>query len=260
MDCSLCSAHRTGSSALRRHVPLVNHVGDGSHHLPMPPSRMRLAAPPLTRLLDDLVKDGLILRERSTLDRRQILLKLTQRGAKFSRELLASVNSVASPTQIEAIERLSLSLEQFPSSAGKRCLLWIGRSHSAGWLGYDVRQTLLDQIGQLAGSRARTTAAPVYASANQHPPIGTFAGIIGIVVLVVGATTVFAQLQVSLNLIWGIRAHPGNAVWGWLHRRVLSVGVPCTTSCVSPAASTSSAKGVARRPTPLFVTRSALPR
>ena len=92
-------------------------------------------------------------------------------------------------------------------------------------VGYDVRQTLLDQIGQLAGSGARTTAAAVYASAHQHPSIGNFAGIASIVVSVVGATTVFAQLQASLNLIWGIRARPGNAIWGWLHRRVLSIGV-----------------------------------
>lgn len=96
-------------------------------------------------------------------------------------------------------------------------------------VGYDVRQTLLDQIGQLAGSEARTTAAAVYASAHQHPSIGTFAGIVGIVISVVGATTVFAQLQASLNLIWGLRAHPGNAVWGWLHRRVLSIGVIAAT-------------------------------
>ena len=96
-------------------------------------------------------------------------------------------------------------------------------------VGYDVRQTLLDQIGQLAGSEARTTAAAVYASAHQHPSIGTFAGIVGIVISVVGATTVFAQLQASLNLIWGLRAHPGNAVWEWLHRRVLSIGVIAAT-------------------------------
>lgn len=92
-------------------------------------------------------------------------------------------------------------------------------------VGYDARQTLLQQIGQIAGSEARTTAAAVYASAHQHPSFGNFAGIAGIVISVVGATTVFAQLQASLNLIWGIRAHSGNAVWGWLHRRVLSIGV-----------------------------------
>jgi len=96
-------------------------------------------------------------------------------------------------------------------------------------VGYDARETLLDQIGKLAGSEARTSAAAVYASANQHPSIGTFAGVVGIIVSLVGATTVFAQLQASLNLIWGIRAHPGNAVWGWLHRRVLSVGVIAAT-------------------------------
>lgn len=91
--------------------------------------------------------------------------------------------------------------------------------------GYDVRQTVLDQIGQLAGADARATAAAVYDSALEHPALGSFAGMAGIVVSLVGATTVFAQLQAALNHIWGIRAHPGNAVWGWLRRRVLSLGV-----------------------------------
>src|SRR5699024_6447698 len=29
----------------------------------------------------------------------------------------------------------------------------------------------------------------------------------------------------ALNRIWGIRSRPGRALWGWLRRRVLSIGV-----------------------------------
>ena len=50
-------------------------------------------------------------------------------------------------------------------------------------------------------------------------------GWVGLVVSLVGATTVFAQLQHSLNLIWGIDVRPGNAIWSWMRRRILSMGV-----------------------------------
>jgi len=50
-------------------------------------------------------------------------------------------------------------------------------------------------------------------------------GIAGLAVAVVGATTVFAQLQASLNRIFGVVATPSNALWGWLRRRVISFGV-----------------------------------
>lgn len=91
--------------------------------------------------------------------------------------------------------------------------------------GYDARATVLNQIGSMAGADARTAAAAVYDSAQKHPSAGSITGIASIVVALVGATTIFAQLQSALNLIWGIRSHPGNAILGWLHRRVLSVGV-----------------------------------
>jgi membrane protein len=42
---------------------------------------------------------------------------------------------------------------------------------------------------------------------------------------VFGATTVFAQLQASLNAILGVQASPSAALWTWLRRRLLSLGV-----------------------------------
>lgn len=92
-------------------------------------------------------------------------------------------------------------------------------------LGQGAQDAMLAQIGALAGSDARTAAQVVVDSANSHPSLGSIAGLVGIGMALIGATTVFAQLQTSLNRIWSIEARPGNAIWTWLHRRVLSMGV-----------------------------------
>ena len=92
-------------------------------------------------------------------------------------------------------------------------------------LGFDAQGTLLGQIQSLAGNQARSVAEAVVDSANKRPSIGSIVGVLGIIVSLIGATTVFAQLQSSLNRIWGIEAQPRNALWGWLRRRVLSMGV-----------------------------------
>jgi DNA-binding MarR family transcriptional regulator len=77
----------------------------------------KIAAAYLSRLLDDLTREGLVRRHRSPQDRRQILLALTARGKDAASELLASLNHVSQPTQVNAIENLAASLEQFVSFA-----------------------------------------------------------------------------------------------------------------------------------------------
>lgn len=96
---------------------------------------------------------------------------------------------------------------------------------ATGSLAPDAQEAMLSQLGALAGEDARLTAQAVVESANERPALGSVAGLVGIGTSVVGATTVFAQLQSSLNAIWGIKARPHNAVRGWLRRRVLSIGV-----------------------------------
>jgi membrane protein len=98
--------------------------------------------------------------------------------------------------------------------------LWISST-----IGYDAQETLLAQINALAGDQAQEVAEVVMQSANARPGLGSLAGIMGILVALLGATTVFAQLQGSLNLIWGIETKPSNAIWRWLRMRILSVGV-----------------------------------
>jgi membrane protein len=91
--------------------------------------------------------------------------------------------------------------------------------------GPGAENALLDQVGAIAGDEVRAAAEAVIRSGKTRPELGSIAGIAGVVVLIVGATTVFAQLQSSLNLMFDVVAEPTNAIWGWLRRRVLSIGV-----------------------------------
>lgn len=99
-------------------------------------------------------------------------------------------------------------------------VVWVSSSLGAG-----EQEAILRQIGLLAGSEARAAAEAVIQNARARPSLGSIAGIGGIAVSVLAATTVFAQLQMALNAIWGIKAQPRNAVWGWLRSRILSLGV-----------------------------------
>lgn len=98
--------------------------------------------------------------------------------------------------------------------------LWVSSAVGPG-----AQDVLLEEIEQIAGSGARETAQAVIEASEDKPRIGSIAGLLGILVTLVGATTVFAQLQTSLNKIWGIEVDRGNAVWAWLRRRILSIGV-----------------------------------
>src|SRR5690606_39041432 len=53
----------------------------------------------------------------------------------------------------------------------------------------------------------------------------TLAGILGLITLLLGATGVFGQLQHALNLIWDVKAKPGQGAGGWIRKRVLSLGM-----------------------------------
>src|SRR5262245_61535886 len=49
--------------------------------------------------------------------------------------------------------------------------------------------------------------------------------IVGIGVLLFGATGVFASLQDALNTIWEVRPKPGLGLWGWARARFLSLAM-----------------------------------
>src|SRR5690606_35890263 len=47
----------------------------------------------------------------------------------------------------------------------------------------------------------------------------------GSVILLVGASGVFAQLKEALNTIWEVKPKPGLGIWGFIRTRLLTFGV-----------------------------------
>jgi len=88
-----------------------------------------------------------------------------------------------------------------------------------------TRDVLLGEVAAVAGNDARIAAQAVIDSVQHHQPLGLGAQLFGIFVVIYGSTLVFAQLQSTLNLIWDIPPRSSNRVWGWMRRRIVSMGV-----------------------------------
>ncbi|RDS83498.1 MarR family transcriptional regulator [Dyella monticola] len=74
------------------------------------------AAPHLTKLMDELVHRDLVCRNRSSWDRRQVIVALTAPGRETALRLLAALHGVIDKAQINAIAQLGSSLERFVST------------------------------------------------------------------------------------------------------------------------------------------------
>jgi membrane protein len=68
-------------------------------------------------------------------------------------------------------------------------------------------------------------ARTVIANASAQPDLGSLAGVWSLILLFVGATVVFAQLQSALNLIFHSDSRRFEGILGWLKKRVFSAGV-----------------------------------
>ncbi len=54
---------------------------------------------------------------------------------------------------------------------------------------------------------------------------GTIAITMGIITLVIGATSMFSEMQDSINMIWELKTKPKSAIWLFIKTRLLSFGV-----------------------------------
>ncbi len=87
-----------------------------------------------------------------------------------------------------------------------------------------VQQELIEQIRALVGSEGAALTRTVIDNADR-PEQGLFSMLLGVGLIILGATTVFAQLQVALNRIMGVEADPANAIVGFLWSRLVAFGV-----------------------------------
>jgi membrane protein len=85
------------------------------------------------------------------------------------------------------------------------------------------------QIENVVGDDGAKAVESMVAGAN-HPASGIFATMVGIVMLLVGALGLFAQLQDALNTVWEVQPKPGRALLGFLRDRLLSFTMVLGTS------------------------------
>jgi len=80
------------------------------------------------------------------------------------------------------------------------------------------------QLETLTGTQAAQALQDLLRSVNR-PAWGSFAALSGVAVLIVGATTVFAELQDSLDRIWRAPARGTSGLWNLVRARLLSFGM-----------------------------------
>ena len=83
---------------------------------------------------------------------------------------------------------------------------------------------IVGQINQLVGQQGAEAIETALANADR-PQLGSAASIISIVLLFIGASGVFAQLQEALNTVWNVKAKPNQGIWGFIRKRLLSFGI-----------------------------------
>ena len=105
-------------------------------------------------------------------------------------------------------------------------LLLIAISVAGAVFGIDAaRGEILGELRSLLGSDGAAAVASMLDNVQRsgQSALGT---VVGAVLLVIGATTVFAELQDSLDHIWHVDTpRRGGSVWQWLRARLLSFGL-----------------------------------
>ncbi|HXJ80722.1 MAG TPA: YihY/virulence factor BrkB family protein [Candidatus Methylomirabilis sp.] len=105
---------------------------------------------------------------------------------------------------------------------------------SAGlvWGEQAVRAELVREIEQVAGPAGAETVELVLRHA-EDPRRNRASIIVGIATLLFGATTLFAQLQASLNQIWNVKAMTNRRVlWSLIRTRLVSLALVLTVGFV----------------------------
>jgi membrane protein len=100
-------------------------------------------------------------------------------------------------------------------------LLVIALAVSSVFYSGDSFSYIHSEIAGLVGDNAATAIAGAIASVRQSQH-GLAATIISVVILFLGASGVFVQLQNSLNQIWGVKPKPGHFFRDFLKQRMLS--------------------------------------
>jgi membrane protein len=84
-----------------------------------------------------------------------------------------------------------------------------------------AQSRILDEVGSVIGPQAAGALSAIVTSAHRSES-GLISSIIGVAVLLVGASGVFGELQYALDTIWGVKPKPGRGIMGVIRDRLFS--------------------------------------
>lgn len=140
------------------------------------------------------------------------------------KDLWSFIRRVFSEWSEDKVPRLAAALAYYTIFSIPPLLLTI-----IGFVGYlfgraAVQKALLDQIAILLNPNTANAIGAILQSAS-GPQKGGLAAIIGTVVLLLGASGVFGQLQDALNTIWEVKPKPKQGIKVLVQKRLFSFAV-----------------------------------
>ncbi len=140
---------------------------------------------------------------------------------KFLKKFLHLIKGTVSAFTQDNCIKLGASLSYYTIFAIGPLLIII-ISLSAIFYGREaVQGRLYGQIKDLIGSDAAVQIQDIIKK-SQHGNKGIIGTVVGTVVLVIGATGIFTEIQDSINYIWSLRAKPKRGIIKFLINRLLS--------------------------------------
>jgi membrane protein len=138
---------------------------------------------------------------------------------------LGKVGSVLKSTVVEWVDdnaaRVAAALA-FYTLLSMAPLVVLSISIAGFVLGEDsARDHLVREVGGMVGPQAAGALNAIIESAHQSDS-GVISSIIGVIVLLVGASGVFGELQSALDTIWGVKPKPQRGIMGMVRDRLFS--------------------------------------
>ena len=93
-----------------------------------------------------------------------------------------------------------------------------------------LQDAFTHQVRGLMGEDAARTIDMIIEGAKARTDLGSFAGLFGVLTILISASIIFGQLRTALNRIFGIKeptpalAGTVGVVWQYLHERLLQIG------------------------------------
>lgn len=147
------------------------------------------------------------------------------RGSMRARQILGLLKKTAASWSDDRAPSMGAAISYY-SLFSMAPLLVIILTIAGLFFGADqVQAALFGQLSDLMGENAARAVGEVLRHARQ-PQTGGIAAMVSAVVLLMGATTVLAELQAALDIVWRApERKKESGLWQWVRQRLLTFGM-----------------------------------